>query len=208
MTLFDCHTHHPSRDGERVFQQDVDNYGIHPWKIIDENIDSLLVEFDKRIIDNMFISIGECGLDRLCNAPYEQQIKAFRHQIIKSEELRLPLILHCVKAVDDVLLIKHEMKAKQPWIFHGFRGKPQQLQQLISHNFYISFGFQYNIESLKACPLDKLLLETDDINEPVSILYNKVAKELNMPFEKLVERIALNVQCVFNYKWEYLESTL
>jgi len=197
MTLFDCHAHHPSLHGERVFQQGVDNYGIHPWSITAENADRLIVEFDKRILNNLFISIGECGLDKCCEAPFGLQRKCFLHQVLKSEELHLPLIIHCVKAIDELLQIKSEVHPVQPWILHGFRGKPQQMLQLLDKGFYFSFGFKHNEESLALCPADYLFLETDESREDIRMLYESVAEVRNIPFSTLLYIIEQNVSRVF-----------
>lgn len=210
--FIDVHTHHGSLAGETVFQQDVHTLGIHPWHITAENIDNLILSFDQKLSENMFITcslqefiqndkgivaIGECGLDKLCHTPFPLQLRAFEHQVRKSEELHLPLILHCVKALDDVLQVRKQLRATQPWIFHGFRGKPQQLSQLLSKDIYPSFGFQYNKSSLLSCPLDKLLLETDDQSLPVSQLYESVAKDLNIPLQTLEEQIYYNINKVY-----------
>lgn len=197
MPYIDFHAHHPSLYGERTFQQDVDNYGIHPWNITAENVENLIIEFDNRVNENLLISIGECGLDKICNAPYEQQKQAFLHQILKSEELQLPLVLHCVKAVDDILQIRNEMKAVQPWIFHGFRGKPQQLEQLLAQGFYFSFGFKHNEESLAQCPLDHLFLETDECIDDIRILYEKTAEIKKISVYTLLYNIEQNVRRLF-----------
>lgn len=197
---YDCHTHHASLHGEIVFQQDVDNYGIHPWSVTHENVDNLIIEFDNNVINNVFICLGECGLDKCCDAPYELQKQVFRHQILKSEELHKPIILHCVKAIDDVLQLRKELRAVQPWIFHGFRGKPEQLKQLLLHGFYFSFGFHHNEEAVKACPFDRLLLETDESEDDIRKLYERVARARNIPLSTLLYIIGENVRNIFPSK--------
>lgn len=199
-SFFDVHAHHPSLQGEKVFQQDVHSLGIHPWNVTIENIDRLIVEFDSKLMDNMFISIGECGLDKCCDAPLESQISIFKHQVEVSERLGLPLILHCVKAIDEVLQIKADMKTVQPWIFHGFRGKPQQLSQLLEKGFYFSFGMHYNVESLRQCPLDRMFFETDTCTDSVKKIYEKAANELDIPLLHLQNVIENNIKGVFYRK--------
>lgn len=135
--------------------------------------------------------IGECGLDRLCATSYDLQLAAFEAQIRLSEELRRPLLLHCVRALDDVLRLKHG--TRQPWIWHGFRGKPQQLQQLLDHGFYVSFGFRHNADSLRRCPPDRLFLETDDNPSPVAPLYATAAELRDTTAYELREQLWNNV---------------
>ena len=135
--------------------------------------------------------MGECGLDRLCATPYDLQLAAFKAQIALSEELQSPLILHCVRALDDVLRLKRG--TTQPWIWHGFRGKPQQLQQLLDHGFYISFGFRHNVDSLRQCPSDRLFFETDDLPAPIVPLYAIAAQLRNTTPEVLCEQVWKNL---------------
>lgn len=196
--LIDIHTHHGSLDGERVIQQGVHSIGIHPWDITAESADRLIVEFENNLTDNRCISIGECGLDKLCDAPMDLQQRLFRYQIARSEELGLPVIIHCVKAMDELLHIRQELHPSRPWIIHGFRGKPQQLRQLLSHGLYVSFGINHNVASLLSCPPDRLFLETDDTDQSVSILYNKVCEELQIPLSTLENNIQENFLHVFS----------
>ncbi len=193
----DIHAHHASLAGGEVLQQNVHNLGIHPWDITTENAEQLIVDFERRIVDNRFISIGECGLDKLCSVPLDLQERMFRFQVMHSERLSLPLIIHCVKAQEEILRIRKEMKPRQPWIFHGFRGKSQQACQLIKQGLYISFGLKHNAEALRTCPPNRLFLETDDQEISVSIIYNKVAEELEMPLSKLENVIQDNFMRVF-----------
>ena len=136
--------------------------------------------------------VGECGLDRLCDTPYDLQLTAFEAQIQLSERLARPLVLHCVRAIDDALRLHRD--TRQPWIWHGFRGKPQQLQQLLDHGFYVSFGLRYNTESLRQCPPERLFLETDDEPSPIAPLYEQAAALLD------TTTTALNEQCWSNLR--------
>lgn len=139
--------------------------------------------------------IGECGLDRACTTPYDLQLAAFQAQIALSECLQKPLILHCVRAIDDVLRLHRGIR--QPWIWHGFRGKPQQLQQLINHGFCISFGFLHNADSLRACPPERLFLETDEDPRSIALLYATAADLRGTTLEALKRQLWDNTQTLF-----------
>lgn len=138
--------------------------------------------------------VGECGLDKLCQTPYSLQCEAFEAQIALSERLCRPLILHCVRAVDDVLRLK--LGTRQPWIWHGFRGKPEQMNQLLHHGFYISFGLRFNEACISECPLDRFFLETDDAPQSVVPLYEAVARRRFMSVEALCEQMWSNLRAV------------
>lgn len=184
MTYLNLHTHHPVHEDERT----IPSFGLHPW-FLTEDWSAQIPSITASITATESF-IGECGLDRLCDTPYDRQMAAFEAQIALSEQLGIPLILHCVKAIDDVIRLKRT--THQPWIWHGFRGKPQQLQQLLDHNFYISFGFKYHPDSLQACPSDRLFLETDDIPDAIAPLYHKAALLRGLDTEILCEQVWQN----------------
>ncbi len=185
--LIDFHTHHPSREGETVILNGTDTWGAHPWNPIFPPIERL----------SKALAIGECGLDRLCDTPFEAQLNAFRRQIRLSEQYAKPLVLHCVKALDDVLRLQLEEHATQPWIFHAFRGKPQQMKQLLRRGMYVSFGFRHNTESLIACPLSRLILESDEDPRPIRLLYEEAARLRQMDVEVLIQEMANRYEELF-----------
>ena len=149
------------------------------------------------------MAIGESGLDRLCDTPYDQQLLVFRKEVALSEELQLPLFLHCVRAIDDVLRIRHELHARQPIIWHGYRGSTQQLEQLLPHGFYFSFSHHFNAKALQACPLDRLLLETDDDSlHPINELYENVAQQRHITLDSLVRQMHTNFHTLFSLSRE------
>lgn len=138
-------------------------------------------------------AIGECGLDKLRGASMDYQICWFKRQIELSEKVQKPLIIHCVKAWDELLLLHKQVNPRMPWIIHGFRGKPQLAKQLISKtNIFLSFGVNFNTGSLLITPLSKLFIETDDIEYDLSALYYSVANERNIPLNELISQIECN----------------
>lgn len=188
MVYLNLHTHHPLPADERT----VPSFGLHPWYVKEDWKQSLASLEAQQEGGEAFI--GECGLDRVCATPYDLQLAAFEAQIALSEELRRPLILHCVRALDDVLRLKRG--TTQPWIWHGFHGKPQQLQQLLDHGFYISFGFRHNADSLRLCPLDRFFLETDDQPAPIAPLYATAAELRNTTPEALCQQLWNNLKAL------------
>ena len=190
MDFLNIHTHHELPEGEKT----VLSVGLHPWYLTEDWMEKM-PEIEQMLM-NRESFVGECGLDRVCDTPYERQLAAFAAQITLSERLQRPLILHCVRALDDVLRLKR--RASQTWVFHGFRGKPQQLRQLLDHGFYVSFGFRYNEESLMLCPLDRLFLETDDAPRSIVPLYESVARLRKISVVELQEQLWTNLLGVMN----------
>ena len=150
--------------------------------------------------DNEF-SLGgeEYGMDRRWEMPLPEQEEAFRQHVAESEREEKPLVIHCVRTLEDILRVRKEMRPQQPWVMHGFRGKPQQLQSLLSAGIYVSFGLHYNKESLLQCPLEMMFLETDDEALPIKPLYEEVAILKGISEEALKLKIWENANKLFPY---------
>ena len=190
MNYIDFHTHQvPVSKNVIAIVEGRDTWGIHPWKA-----DETFVVPDL----SAKLAIGECGLDGLRGPSMEVQESVFLEQIRLSEELGKPLIIHCVKAFDRLLQLRKELNPKQSWMFHGFRGKPQQLRSHLDAGFFVSFGFQHNEESLRICPIDRLLLETDDDEfHPIDEIYNNVARKRELEVTSLVKQMTENYRAFF-----------
>ncbi len=143
------------------------------------------------------LAIGESGFDRLRGGDIESQFKAFKCHIKKSEEFGKPLIVHMVRSSDLLLKTRKDLTVHEPWIIHGFRGKPQEALQLLRAGMFLSFGEYYNVEALRATPTDRLFLETDESTCGIETIYNKVACDLQLGVEVLREVVKKNVDAVF-----------
>jgi len=168
--------------------------GIHPWKIYPELLPEHLRFIEENIQFDAVKAVGECGLDKLCDTPWDLQLKAFNGQILLSEKYNKPLIIHCVKAFDELLALKKEIKPKQPWIIHGFRGKPEQMGQLTDHGLFLSFGIHFNEETVRLISSSGFFLETDDADVSIETIYENVARcrgcslsDLKIQIEKSVD---------------------
>ena len=180
-----------------MIQDGIDTCGRHPWHLQPPPNPS---QGGGKNTTNPLgrLAIGESGLDKVCATPYSLQLDIFREEVQLSEELQKPLFLHCVRAIDDVLRIRREIRAQQPWIWHGYRGNAQQLQQLLPHGFYFSFGIHFNEQALLSCPLDRLLMETDDDTQhPIADLYAHVAHLRNLSLDNLIAQMHQNFRTLF-----------
>lgn len=113
------------------------------------------------------VAIGETGIDRLKGGSIERQLELLRVHIDISEQLGKPLIMHVVKGFPEVIALRKEMKPRQRWIVHGFRGKPELARELLRHGFDLSLGERFNSRAAAMIPADRLWVETD--TSPLSI---------------------------------------
>lgn len=173
---------------------------IHPWHLTAENLSCQIERMENMLSDSRVLALGEVGLDKLTECPYPIQIKAFEEIVRISESNGKPLIIHCVKSVDELIAIRKKMRPALPWIMHGFRGKPQQADSLLRHGFYLSFGEHYNSQVMKEIPIERLFLETDESNAPIDELYNRAAAIRHISAEELKLAVLHNVNNVFGVK--------
>ena len=62
---------------------------------------------------------------------------------------------------------------------------------------YLSFGARYNVDALRATPLDRLFLETDEATCGIQAIYNKVAADLKMDVDELKKQVKKNIDRIF-----------
>lgn len=150
--------------------------GIHPWHANSgpfANVEALAQS-------PQVVAIGETGLDRLKGPSIDVQLALLHQHIALSEQLHKPLILHCVKAFNELIALHRQTTPTQPWIIHGFRGKPQLAAQLVKENLYLSFGQHFNPAVLESVPPHRILLETDCSNLPISQIAQQTGLDLTM----------------------------
>jgi TatD DNase family protein len=176
--------------------------GIHPWYIKQNNIENELLIIEEKLQYQNCYAIGECGLDKLTATDFEHQKTVFRKQIQLSEEYRKPLMIHCVKAYQEIIEIKKELKPKQHWILHGFNKNKQVAKSLLKNEITLSFGSTIiNNKKLQEVileiPLENILLETDDSEINIQEVYQKIAYLKNIEVEELQKKIKLNFNRIF-----------
>jgi TatD DNase family protein len=181
----------------------IHSIGIHPWDLPEE--------WDEALFENLFtnpncVAIGEIGLDTLCESDFETQLYYFLKQIELAEKYQLPVILHCVKAWNQMEVVKKKYKPKQTWVFHGFT-KINLLDNVLKNNVKISIGaavmHAQNVQEIvRRVPLTELFLETDDqSNFEISDLYQKVSEIKQISLQSLEDQILENVKNTFQ-KWQ------
>ncbi len=169
--------------------------GIHPW--YSEDSESQLKYLAEIVTHPRIIAIGETGLDKIKGPSFDVQIPVFKRHIELSEQLKKPLIIHAVKAWEQLYHIRKEMKPTQPWIIHGFRGNPQVAQQMAKAGFLFSLGNKFNVDSLEFIPKGSLFCETDEDEMDIRDVYQQIADALNQDIEEFAAQIAENVHRVF-----------
>ena len=106
-------------------------------------------------------------------------------------------VVYKVKAYNELMQLKKELHPRQPWIIHGFRGKEGVALDLLRHDCYLSFGARFQEEAVRAVPLERLFIETDDAPESIGDVCRSIAQVRGVSPEELAEAVNKNVREVF-----------
>ena len=203
--------------------------GLHPeevkadWKEVLSALFSLLPPPSSLLSPHKYIAIGEVGLDFYWSREFEkEQLEAFEEQVRWSVETRLPLMIHCRKAQNEMVsILKRYAKDLPGGVFHCFTGNETEARQLLEFdNFVLGIGGVFTFkkshlpEVLPAVvPLDRIVLETDapyiapvpmrgNRNEPAFIRYiiTKMAEAYGVSEETICEKTNSNVEHLFAVK--------
>lgn len=145
-------------------------FGLHPEEVKADYKEQLALI--RTVIDaNKPIAIGEVGLDYYWSREFErEQLDAFRIQVEWSVETRLPLMIHCRKAQNEMINLLRQYKKDLPGgVFHCFTGNEKEAEQLLQFDrFVLGIGGVSTFKKSplpvvlpKSVPLDRIVLETD-----------------------------------------------
>lgn len=117
------------------------------------------------------IAIGEVGLDFYWSREFErEQLQAFEQQVQWSIETRLPLMIHCRKAQNEMVRLLRRYERDLPGgVFHCFTGNAHEAEELLAFKGFVlgiggvlTFKKSHLPEVLPAVvPLNRIVVETD-----------------------------------------------
>lgn len=149
-------------------------YGLHPM-FLDAHRPADLDALAEWAAGDDCIAIGECGLDfHVEGLDPQVQRHYFLRQLELAHELRLPVILHARKAVDEVIATLRRVGGLRG-VVHSFSGSREQAEHLWKLGFLLGIGGPVTYERAQrlrgivaAMPIDFLLLETDSPDQPLA----------------------------------------
>lgn len=209
--LIDIHTHHRKNSLDTIevlstsnLQDNVPNtyysFAVHPWYIQQQTNDASNAW--QHLQNKNCIALGEVGLDKLSVVDFAKQEEVFSSLLQINTAFNLPVIIHCVKAQQELLAITK--KYNFPFVIHGFNQKEVIAQKYLEQQYYLSFGSALLIDGSNAqrqllqTPLDKIFFETDD-KPDLSIIdiYEKAAALLGITIESLKKVCFENFRTIF-----------
>ena len=191
--------------------------GLQPEEV-KEDYKTVLATMEKELEKDMYVGVGEVGLDFYWDATFEkQQLDAFETQLDWAKQLHLPLSIHCRNAFDKMVkILEHKQDGGLRGIMHCFTGTEEEAKVYLELGFHLGLG---GVTTYKNCgvkdylpnlPLDRIVLETDapylapvpcrgKRNEPAFLVHTaqKIADILQMPLEDFAAATTANVKDLF-----------
>ena len=192
--------------------------GLHPEEVRSDWREQL--SDIRKLIDASPLAIGEVGLDFYWSREFEQeQLLAFEEQVRWSIDTRLPLMIHCRKAQNELVNILKRYKDDLPGgVFHCFTGNETEARELLQFdNFVLGIGGVLTFKKShlpevlpSVVPIDRIVLETDapymapvphrgKRNEPAFVkqVLQKLAEAYNLPEEEVARTTTDTAKRVF-----------
>ncbi|WP_138432790.1 TatD family hydrolase [Winogradskyella algicola] len=142
--------------------------GLHPTHV-KENYKEELAHVEDMLSQRKFYAVGEIGIDLYWDkSTLDIQIEAFKYQINLAKKYKLPIVIHCREAFDEIFEVLEQEKSDDLFgIFHCFTGTLNQAQQAISYNMKLGIGGVVTFKNgkidqfINQIDLKHIVLETD-----------------------------------------------
>ncbi len=193
--------------------------GVHPHHAVEVN-DEILKRVEELSFNKKVVAIGEIGIDYFYDfAPKEVQKTAFRQQIHIAKRRKLPLIVHNREADDDIIsILEDEQDGSLEGVLHCFSSSSGIMEKAVGIGFYVSFTGNITFkksdlsETVRATPIERILLETDSPymtpvpmrgkrNEPayVKLVAEKIAEIKSLSIDEVIKMTTENAKRLFKF---------
>lgn len=192
--------------------------GLHPTSVKEENFADEMAHVEAQFEKRKFFAVGEIGIDLYWDtSTLEIQKTAFKRQIRLAKKYKLPIVIHCRDAFDDIFeVLETENDDDLFGIFHCFTGTKEQAERAISFNMKLGIGGVVTFKNgkidqfLSEIDLSHIVLETDSPylspvpyrgkrNESsyLKLVCEKVAEIYGISVEKVAETTTRNSKEIF-----------
>jgi TatD DNase family protein len=194
--------------------------GLHPHEASEgvDDVAALLADELARA-DGAVVAVGECGLDYYYeHSPRAAQRDAFAAQVGLAHAHGLALVIHARNAWDDLFDVLDAKGVPERTVLHCFTGGPNEVERCLRAGMFVSFSGIVTFKNATdvraaaaACPLDRLLVETDSpflapvpyrgrTNEPSYLPHvgAAIAAVKNCTVDEVMERSAATAALAFS----------
>lgn len=219
--FFDAHSHQRSQEADTLTlrsysypAEDPDqsgpfSFGAHPWYANQFKGEDFKARVQKMVSAKNFLALGECGLDKIHHCPWKEQVQSFQSQLEVAREFQIPVvIIHCVRAYNEVLAQVSSSGFKGKLLFHDFNASKQMAQELLSRGHFLSLGKTLDRDNSKVRKylskemLSNLLLESDDEEIKIEKRYEQLSGLLKLDQKTLKAKLWNNAITLFGQKLE------
>ena len=142
--------------------------GLHPTHV-KENYKEELSHVEEMLAKRSFFAVGEIGIDLYWDkSTLGIQQEAFKYQIQLAKKYKLPIVIHCREAFDEIFEVLESEKGDDLYgIFHCFTGTKEQAEKAISYHMKLGIGGVITFKNgkidqfLKDIDIKHIVLETD-----------------------------------------------
>jgi TatD DNase family protein len=184
-------------------------FGLHPWfigsycgdmdgtlgpKLLYEHLTGLILSYSPDFV-------GEVGLDKY-RPDFPRQLLIFEAQVVIAKQFNLPLIIHCVKAYNEVLSILKAHKVNKGLI-HGFNANSLVARGFYEQGFLLGIGSHITTNStvtqaITEIPLSHIVLESDAPYMPAFAKENSSSNDCFLYAQMLSHQLNINLIDVIN----------
>lgn len=174
--------------------------GFHPYNVGKADEEETLEKVRQATKHPRVYAVGEIGLDKSIEVPMEDQMRIFEKQVEIAESANLPVILHVVRAFNEMIEFAKAKQPMVPMIVHGYNGSPEMVDDLVKAGFLISFGeaiageHSKVVEALQKVPIEKLFLETDEGHLDIREIYHFAAEVKGVSVDHLRVQVYENAR--------------
>lgn len=213
-TILDFHTHSMRHADTQNVQEIISVHlgqqkqyqyftvGMHPWWTEQQVSPTQKDELVNLLQQDNCLAMGEMGMDNLKGPSMETQMDILRSLLTIADEQGKSVIIHCVRAFNQLVQIKKEFPNIKNWCVHGYGRHATLARQLIDQGFYLSLMPTMPLDKYQQLydelPHDRLFLETDSMKEAdITTIYSNVAAMLNVEVSHLCRQINRNARDFF-----------
>lgn len=174
--------------------------GLHPYNVGKIDEEEALNKVRLATENPNVFAIGEIGLDKSIEAPLDQQMRVFEAQVEIAEFADLPVVLHVVRAFNEMVAFMKTHNPVVPMIIHGYNGNARMAEDLLKAGYLLSFGEtiasenEKILEALKIVPVEKLFLETDEGELDIREIYHLTSEIKEISLDHLRVQIYENAR--------------
>jgi len=143
--------------------------GIHPCDVV-KDWENQLKEIQSCYKKGHHVAVGEIGIDLYWDQSLQkEQTEMFRAQINWAKEEKLPIVIHCRNAFDEIFeVLDKENDDRLFGIFHCFTGTEEQGKRILNYGGFklgiggvVTFKNSGLDEQIKNIGIEHVVIETD-----------------------------------------------